>query len=106
MKLTDLNPNWVGAGGYGTTDSRNGTPIPVREGVGINFDCPCGCKTPVFIPFHNPLDGGPAYLPEGERPHWWRVGIAFEDLTLTPSIQRTLGCMWHGWITNGEIVNC
>jgi len=106
MKLIELDPHWVGGGGDGVT--QNGQPVPRREGVGLGFDCPCGCDSRMYVGFANPLDGGPAYDP---RPNaqWQRTGDTFEALTLTPSILRRQvngkGCSWHGFITNGEIVN-
>ena len=103
MKLTDLNPQWLGNGGEGIT--RNGEPVPYRPGVSLMFDCPCGkCGMPCAIPMNNPLDGGPPLNPD----HGWdRIGEDFETLTLKPSILRTVkrgGCGWHGFITNGEII--
>lgn len=107
MKLTDLNPSFVGAGGEGITKA-DGSPVPRRTGVGITFDCPCGCGTPSYIPFHNPIDGGPPHEDDQTRPRWTRTGETFENLTLSPSILRDPkkgGCGWHGFIRNGEIVN-
>lgn len=115
MKLLDLNPRWMGAGGEGVSQLDPATgeyvPAPERTGVGVLFDCPCGnCAEDhqCYVPFHNPLDGGPS-LSAG-NPGWQRTGDAFETLTLTPSIQRRVvnghGCTWHGFITNGEIVSC
>jgi hypothetical protein len=101
MKLIDLDPRWVGAGGEGIRD-KDGNPIRERHGVGVGFDCPCGCGTRSFIPFENPLDGGPP-VGDVKNPHWRRSGETFETLTLTPSIQRVGGCGWHGFITNGEV---
>ncbi len=103
MKLNDLNPRFLGAGGEGVF--RDDKPAPRREGVGVEFDCPCGkCGIPCYVQFDNPLDGGSKYNP----PHagWKRTGETFETLTLTPSILRTLphGCGWHGFITNGEVI--
>lgn len=102
MKLTDLNPRWVGAGGEGISD-KDGNPVPARHGVGVSFDCPCGCGTRTYLDFQNPLDGGPAHDTRG--PHWKRQGETFETLTLKPSIRRTppRGCGWHGFVTNGEV---
>jgi hypothetical protein len=92
LKLTDLHPQFLGGTGDG------------REGVGIGFDCPCGgaeCGQ-LYVPFANPLDGGPQYGPQG----WKRTGETFETLTLEPSILRkSTPCGWHGFIRNGEIVH-
>jgi len=103
VKLTDLNPRWVGAGGSGVSD-RDGNPVPEREGIGVSFDCPCGCDSRVFVSLSNPLDGGPAY---GGSPTWERKGDTFDTLTLRPSIQRhrPRPC-WHGFVTDGEVTTC
>lgn len=101
MKLTELNPQWIGTGGEGVTD-KNGNPVPHRKSVGIEFNCPCGCDLPCFVPFKNPIDGGPGVCAD----HGWeREGDTFETLTLKPSILRKSGCGWHGFITNGEVIN-
>lgn len=102
MRLVDLNPSWVGAGGEGISDAR-GNPVPERHGVGVSFDCPCGCGTRCYIPFKNPIDGKPPHDTRSTLPTWQRTGDTFEALTLTPSIQRIGGCNWHGFVTNGEI---
>ena len=100
MKLLDLHPRWIGSGGEGVSNA-DGTPAPARQGVGIMFDCPCGCQEDCFIPFENSLDGG---APCGDVNHLWhRTGEDFETLTLSPSIRRVGGCAWHGFITNGEV---
>lgn len=103
-KLITLHPQWVGAGGEGITDSQ-GNPVLERFGIGIDFDCPCGCQSPCYVPFSNPLDGG-SPLNDGHHT-WQRTGETFETLTLTPSIQRIAGCdnKWHGFIRDGEIIN-
>ena len=103
MKLTDLNPQFLGAGGDGISNA-DGSPAPERHGIGVMLECPCGAPdSPLFVPFANPLDGGPQHGPQG----WKRTGDTFETLTLTPSILRTgslCECKWHGYITNGEII--
>lgn len=104
MKLTELKPEWVGTGGYGVTETATGKPVPRRDGVGISFNCPCGCGVECFIPMTPALDGLP-YDNGGTNHVWNRTGDTFETLTLTPSILRTppRGCGWHGFITNGEV---
>jgi len=103
MRLVDLNPGWVGAGGEGVTDA-DGNPVPERHGVGVSCDCPCGCATRLFVPFANPLDGDQQY----DRQGWQRTGDTFETLTLTPSIHRIRGCAnsWHGYLTDGVFRSC
>jgi hypothetical protein len=104
MKLTDLNPRWVGHGGEGVTSQ--GQPVPRREAVAIAFDCPCGSAEcgRVCIELANPLDGRPPTRTDGHT--WKREGETFETLSLTPSIQRLDNCRWHGFITNGEVRKC
>lgn len=103
MRLTDLNPNWVGSGGDGVRKA-DGSPVPYRARIGIHFDCPCGCEHPVFVRFANPEDGLGPVEPGADRPHWERTGTTFEDLTLSPSILRVYpAACWHGFVTNGEV---
>ena len=103
MRLIDLDPRWLGAGGEGIT--RNGQPVPERKGVGIAFRCPCAGPheewDSVYVCFENPTDGGPPH--DSAQPLWAREGDSFDALTLRPSILRIGGCGWHGFITNGEV---
>lgn len=100
MRLLQLDPVFLDAGGIGVTDA-NGNQVPQRTGVGITFDCPCGCGVRRYVPFANPLDNGPA---RDQRHGWQRQGDTFDTLTLTPSILVVGDCAWHGFIRNGEIV--
>ena len=110
MKLTDLNPGWVNAGGPGILNA-DMTPSTPRKGIGLMFDCPCGkCdeRHRVYVAISNPLDGGSPITDKGE-PSWSRDGDTFEGLTLSPSINKPTsigGCGWHGWIRNGEVISC
>lgn len=123
MRLTELDPRWVGAGGEGVSDHA-GNPVPERHGVGVSFLCPCPTCTAkrtggeddwylrVFVSLANPLDGGPAYDPRPNQ-QWTRDGETFETLRLAPSIQRHRvgegGCDWHGHVgltTPGEVTTC
>lgn len=106
MRLTDLRPQWVGSGGENVSDA-DGKPVPYRHGVGLMCDCPCGCGSKLFVPFQNPLDGGPSNNPD--RVCWDRTGDTFEVLTLAPSIRRIPhdgSCGWHGFIRQGMIETC
>ena len=100
--LAELKPWFVGSGGEGIT--RNGQPVPRREGIGIGCNCPCGCDVPFFVHFANPLDGGPPV--QTNAPKWQRTGETFETLTLSPSVQRVGGCEYHGWLRNGVFESC
>lgn len=107
LKLVDLEPQFLFHGGEGVTNAQ-GQPVPERPGVGLSFACPCGtCGIRCVVLFTNPLDGGPPVVAE-PHPTWVRTGETFETLTLTPSILRTppMGCGWHGFVTNGEVLTC
>lgn len=127
MKLTDLDPRWVGAGGdgvYNTAPDGSLVPAPERHGVGVSFLCPCPTCTAqrtgdrdhdfhlrVFVGLTNPLDGGP---PHDSRPGalWQRTGDTFEMLRLSPSLLSDVakgGCGWHGYVglnVPGEVTTC
>jgi hypothetical protein len=106
VKLAELNPTWVGAGGKGVSYA-DGSPVPERHGVGLLCDCPCGCGSRLYVPFANPLDGGPPLEPDRSR--WLRDGDTFEAVTLSPSIRRIPhdgSCGWHGYIRSGGIETC
>ena len=100
IKLSELNPHWVGAGGEGISD-KDGNPVPYRANVAILFDCPCGCSTQVLLTISNPLGGAEPI--KDDRHTWERTGDTFETLTLTPSFRRASHCGYHGWVTSGEV---
>ena len=96
MKLTNLNPKWIGAGDKGEII------------FGLRFDCPhCLVQrlAVIFTPFIDPKGwlpkiGGEFY---NDRPKWNRIGDSFENITLRPSINTEFSGHWHGFIENGEI---
>lgn len=102
-KLIDLEAYFIGAGGPGVSNA-DGSEAEDRHGVGVAMNCPCGCDRGLFVPFANPLDGKPQHGPQG----WQRTGDTIETLTLSPSVLRKgpESCGWHGWIRNGEAVQC
>lgn len=119
MRLVDLNPTFVMAGGEGISGA-DGKPVPERLGVGLGFDCPCTkCSAQrvgdrskdfhlrVYIDFANPLDGGPPV--NDERHTWQRTGDTFDTLQLSPSILDKGRCGWHGYVglsVPGEVTSC
>jgi hypothetical protein len=65
----------------------------------LNFVCPCGCGDVDFIIVVRPRGEGyyRAWKWDGNR----------EKPTITSSIlRRGSKCQWHGYLTNGEFVNC
>jgi hypothetical protein len=117
VRLTELDPRFVGAGGegvYNTGADGQLVPAPERHGVGLTFLCPCPECTSRrtgesaqdfylrgYVSFENPLDGGPPFESASERPKWHRVGETFETLQLSPSIlsdRAKGGCGWHGYV--------
>lgn len=66
--------------------------------VGMVEMCPCGCGATGGIRF----DTG-----EPNQPHpKWSWNGSKEKPTLTPSILRTGGCRWHGFLTDGVFRSC
>ena len=72
----------------------------MRDGVlgpaGLLFCCPCGCGELGALSFDNAQD---------EHPKWHWDGND-DKPTLTPSLRKTAGCQWHGWLTAGEFRSC
>jgi hypothetical protein len=56
----------------------------------LHFVCPCGCGAVIGVSVK------PA-IPEG-----WNWNGSLDKPTLSPSILRTAGCRWHGFLTDGE----
>lgn len=113
MKLVDLEPEWTSS--VHSLDHPNGPQLDGRRRVGTAMFClcPCGCGSGTIVPFANPLDGGPpdpaGAWGAGNTSRWSRVGDTFESLTITPSIvlweNQEQGIQhWHGYLTNGEMV--
>lgn len=97
MKLTDLNPRWVGL------------PGPIYDGV--SFDCPHCRKQRLAITFNPPIDPN-GWWPRISPPTYsginvWKRdgGETFETLTLSPSIDANVDIAghWHGHIRNGQV---
>ena len=105
MRLSELNPEFVDAGGPGVLGA-DGAVLPRRTGVMLAFDCPVcgpekGAKHGGIMCYLSPAIDGTPYV--GEGPKWTRTGDTFDTLTLSPSIlNRTCGA--HFYIRNGEIV--
>lgn len=96
MKLTELEPHWIGI--YGEDSA--GNHIAKRTKLGVTFRCPdAGCDQRLGVLFANPPDG----LPSLPGRAWQRTGDTFDTLTLTPSVDVSACGHWHGFITNGDV---
>jgi hypothetical protein len=71
----------------GSAEWINGTDGAV---AGLTFVCPCGCGNVGHVPVR-----------EGYGGHVWKWNGDRKEPTLTPSIQRTSGCKWHGFLNDG-----
>lgn len=59
--------------------------------AGMIFVCPCGCGELGSLSFLNAKDDHPRWSWNGDE----------DKPTLKPSIMKTTGCKWHGWLTEG-----
>lgn len=89
----------------------------IAEATGVMFLCPkCFEAKGGPIGTHSIVlwsrsRGVPEDMPPGGR---WKIeGTCIDDLTLNadaPSTMRSVkllsGCLWHGFVTNGETSNC
>ena len=60
------------------------------------YTCACGCGAVGAISIMKGLKVEKAWNWDGDT----------QRPTLTPSIQKTFGCRWHGFLTKGEFVKC
>lgn len=99
MRLTELEPRWVGLN----------TIAVSRIKIGLTFLCPHCRSERLFAQFQPAIDPDnmmslitPPW--QSGYPIWQRAGDTFENLSLSPSIDASNVKHWHGFITNGEIV--
>jgi len=86
----ELSPNKPGEFAY---VSRYGSDND--DFCGMNFFCPCGCGGAGMLMFVE-MDGHPKWDWDGNE----------DAPTLKPSILRTSGCKWHGFLTGGIFKEC
>jgi hypothetical protein len=61
----------------------------------VVMQCPCGCEENIHL-----------NLMEGQTPNW-RIEINGKDnISLMPSVWRTVGCVSHFFVRNGAIEWC
>lgn len=112
MKLSELEPRFVRYETRGGTEY-NHMVESLTEAQGIEFLCPaCFAKNSgsigthgIHVTFRNrgALDAQGSHGRTGSPSRWDVTGSSHADLTLTPSIDTTPSCTWHGHVTNGEI---
>jgi len=101
VKLIDLRPKWaidadIIVGGQNVHNEH-------RKGMAVSFDCPHCREVRLCVFFKNPIDGD---LPSDDGLLWQRTGETFETLSLSPSVDVSAHGHWHGFITNGFLVEC
>ena len=100
MKLSELNPRWVGLTNWESDNIFY---------IGISFDSPLKSGQRLAILFEPPIDPNNMAARYGignifpDRRHWQRTGDSIANLTLKPSIDFSDHKEWHGFITNGEV---
>lgn len=107
MNLNHLEPQFIRYTGPG----RHQDVGALYEAHGIIFLCPsCFAKNGGPIGTHSIMvwfknKGVPDVETPG--PGRWAVvsGTGVANLSLAPSIQLSTGCLWHGNVTNGQIVH-
>lgn len=60
----------------------------------LAFACPCGCGMAVLVT-----------VKKGRHGSVWSWDGDLKSPTLHPSILRTEGCRWHGWLRKGVFYN-
>jgi hypothetical protein len=104
MRLVDLKPEFMR-----TTDDRYMCACSYEAAQGVMFLCPrCFAVNGGERGTHTVLLWFAGVgVPEHWRPlpRWERQGSGFEDLTLSPSIDISQPCGWHGFIRNGDVVD-
>lgn len=109
MRLIDLDPRWL---------TREGLKIGFAFFSPINPSYRQTCFVVMDLGFKGQLKAmEQAGLVEEDSGNWqacrndfaWNIegGIEnakFETITVTPSLDGSKGGLWHGFITNGEIV--
>lgn len=101
MRLTDLNPRWVGLHNWSSES---------KFYIGVSFDSPTTGKR-LAVLFTPPIDPDKLaekyqwgdYFPQAKK--WNRMdGLdTFETLTLSPSLDFSAHGEWHGVINFGNI---
>lgn len=103
MRLVALEPTFLRI----TSPGYRQEVDSLAEAQGIRFWCPSSkCQDNAHAVLCWFRDRGVSGA-EPPGPGRWDVvsGTGYEDLSLSPSILITSGCMWHGFMRNGELVD-
>jgi hypothetical protein len=105
VKLTDLDPFFLrfNIDAQGNESHQRFSALTVAQGV--MFYCPKCYDKPNehrLIVWFNHRDVSPFAQPANR---WEFSGNDFSDLTLSPSVDVTEGCRWHGFVINGQMTN-
>lgn len=81
--------------------------VSLREAHGIHFICPKCFNSDGrhFIQVFFVGSPVPQHLGKnkaGKTIRWKTTGTSLFDLSLQPSIEVQVGCLWHGFVTNGD----
>ena len=96
MRLSDLNPRWIGH------------PGPVYDGLA--FDCPHCRQQRIAVHFSPAIDPGHNWSRVTQPSYvgvtlWRRVsGDTFDTITLDPSVNTDISGHWHGMIQDGNLI--
>ena len=115
MRLTELQPRWVGVGYPGFVESEQNWACYLPIHCGVTFDCP-HCKVQrLGVLFDPPINTRGLIVKDAPPPSkdqlvWKREsGETFDTLTLVPSLDFSgsgridFQGHWHGHITKGEV---
>jgi hypothetical protein len=112
MKLLDLDPTFLAVESPG--HHRYVDTLDLAHGV--MFLCPkCFATNSGRIGTHHIICWFRGKVADSEVPgpgRWDALGTGLSDLTLTrldggpASILLTSGCCWHGYVRNGETIDC
>lgn len=67
--------------------------VPIETVCGLMFICPCGCGSRGVLQIDSPFA-------DHNRDKWTWDGNR-ERPTMSPSVRRTEGCGWHGYLQDG-----
>lgn len=112
MKLVDLDPTWLLRDGkrVGFT-FHTPTPSAWSRTTGKLERQSCFPQPPSIsaqVDLFDEAHDDEMVQPCNSKQHWQIAGgidtADFETMTVTPSLDGSAGGLWHGFITNGEIV--